>query len=257
MNFLNSFKVAVPAVPQPIASTVHHRAVESPPSSDFGSDIDHGSNKSSDVESLDQPRRRASDAQLREGSISTPISETDWACPYTCERKTCASQYGFLIFVVDLRKHFWGGKGTKAPSSKERKNLIKNELLKIHKGGSVFVYGYSVSIEGRGMFVEICESSFFKALGSGKTSQWIRAMNVCKRGTCYSHKIGRPKFKTEKVVAFITLFLTKCDMPPSRGMQHIKILPFPNVSHFYQEYCSTFKAPYLALLSEEQATRSE
>jgi hypothetical protein len=256
MNFLNSFKVAaIPAVRQSIPSTGRQGAVESPTSSDFDSDTEHGSNKSSDVESLDQPRRRASDARLREGSISTPISETDWACPYTCEKKICASQYGFLMFVVDLRKHFWGSSGMKAPSSKERKNRIKNELLKIHKGGSVFIFGYSVAIQGRGTFVEICESAFFKALGSGKTSQWIRAMNVCKRGECVSNKIGRPKFKTEKVVAFITLFLTKCDMPPSRGMQHIKILPFPNVSHFYQEYCSTFKAPYLALLSEEQATR--
>jgi hypothetical protein len=141
------------------------------------------------------------------------------------------------------------------PSSKQRRENIRRELAQIHKGGGTFLFGYSATIGGQAKFIQICESAFFKALGTGKTTQWYAAMNAVKNVRSSTDKKGRSKFKFQKVVAFITLFLAKCEMPPSQGMQHIKILPFPNMSHFYQEYCSTFKAPYMALLSTEQAMR--
>jgi hypothetical protein len=141
------------------------------------------------------------------------------------------------------------------PSSKQRRENIRRELAQIHKGGGTFLFGYSATIGGQAKFIQICESALFKALGTGKTTQWYAAMNAVKNGRSSTDKKGRSKFKFQKVVAFITLFLAKCEMPPLQGMQHIKILPFPNMSHFYQEYCSTFKAPYMALLSTEQAMR--
>jgi hypothetical protein len=197
---------------------------------------------------------RSSDIQLRKAATGTPITDIDWKCNNPCKKKICSHRHGFLPFVVDLRNRFWGPTGSAAPSSKQRRVKIAQELLQIHKGGDTFVFGYATTIDGQGKFINICESAFFKALGTGKTTQWYKAMHMLKGGEILALK-GRAKFKSEKVIAFITLFLAKCEMPPSHGMQHIKILPFPNIGHFYQEYCSTFKAPYLAILSAEQATR--
>ena len=197
---------------------------------------------------------RSSDIQLRRAATGTPISDIDWSCHHPCKKKNCSHRHGFLPFIIDLRNRFWGPAGSAAPTSKQRRANIAQELSQIYKGGDTFVFGYATTVDGQGKFINICEAAFFKALGTGKTTQWYKAMNKLKCGEVLQLK-GRARFKSEKVTAFITLFLAKCEMPPTHGMQHIKILPFPNISHFYQEYCSTFKAPYLAILSAEQATK--
>jgi hypothetical protein len=107
----------------------------------------------------------------------------------------------------------------------------------------------------REKFVRICETAYFKALGCGKTGQWYRAMGALKNGKGFVNGKGRPAFKSSKVKAFIDLFLRQCDMPPSKHMQHIKILPFPSTKQFYDEYCSSYTAPYLAIMSQEEALR--
>ena len=199
---------------------------------------------------------RLSDEQLRNGAIRQPISDVNFKCSPRCEHnRECAKQPGYLPFLVELRQRFWGASTSAAPTSRERMAKINAELSKIHKGGSCFVFGFKVTRREKDEFVEICESSYFKALGTGKTSQWMRAMAALKDGKGAVKGKGRPKFKGAKVRAYINLFLAQCDMPPSKGMQHIKILPFPNVRQFYDEYLSTFKAPYLAILPEDEATR--
>ena len=252
MNFLKSFSIRPSQTPilQHYEGAVLSLSDDELSNSDSESSVeDHGE----DFEVGASSGGRSSDIQLRRAATGTPISDIDWSCHHPCKKKICSSRHGFLPFIVDLRNRFWGPTGSAAPTSKQRRVKIAQELSQIHKGGDTFVFGYAVTIDGQGKFINICESAFFKALGTGKTTQWYKAMKMLKGGEISQLK-GRAKFKSEKVIAFITLFLAKCEMPPTHGMQHIKILPFPNISHFYQEYCSTFKAPYLALLSAEQAT---
>jgi len=254
MNFLKSFSVR----PNPTPILQHYEGDVLSLSDDEMSKSDSESSVQYDGE-VDlvvgaSSGARSSDIQLRRAATCTPISDIDWNCHHPCKKKICSHRHGFLPFVVNLRNRFWGPTGSAAPTSKQRRVKIAQELSQIHKGGDTFVFGYAVTIDGQGKFINICESAFFKALGTGKTTQWYKAMNILKGGEIAQLK-GRAKFKSEKVIAFITLFLAKCEMPPTHGMQHIKILPFPNISHFYQEYCSTFKAPYLAILSAEQATK--
>ena len=220
-------------------------------------DSDPESERSEFDRSLDKVGgTRLSDEQLRNGAIGQPISDVNFKCSSRCEHnRECAKQPGYLPFLVELRQRFWGTSTSAAPTYRERMSKISAELSKIHKGGSCFVFGFKVTRREKDEFFEICESSYFKALGTGKTSQWMRAMAALKEGKGAVKGKGRPKFKGAKVRAYINLFLAQCDMPPSKGMQHIKILPFPNVRQFYDEYLSTFKAPYLAILPEDEATR--
>jgi len=254
MNFLKSFSIRPNQTPilQQSEGVVLPQSDDEMSNSDGESSVEyHG-----EVDMLVDASSggRSSDIQLRKAATGTPITDIDWKCHHPCKKKICSHRHGFLPFVIDLRNRFWGPTGSAAPTSKQRRLKIAQELSQIHKGGDTFVFGYAITIDGQGKFINICESAFFKALGTGKTTQWYKAMNMLKGGEIVEQK-GRAKFKSEKVIAFITLFLAKCEMPPSHGMQHIKILPFPNIGHFYQEYCSTFKAPYLAIMSTEQATR--
>ena len=144
MDFLNSFKV-----PVPISDALTCRDAALLPSDDEIS--------TSDSEmSLDEGNgivskscgHHTSDALMRKGAICTPLSEIDWKCHHQCQRKDCAYRYGFLPFVADLRRRFWGISGSPVPSSKERRKNIHRELEQIHKGGGKFLFGCSASIFG-------------------------------------------------------------------------------------------------------------
>ena len=69
-------------------------------------------------------------------------------------------------------------------------------------------------------------------------------------------KLARASFKTEKVKAYITYFLEGSDLPPTKNMQHFKILPFPNLRQFFEEYKSSFTVAYFAELMDVEAGRS-
>lgn len=199
---------------------------------------------------------RSSDFLFREAALRTPISDLDFSCSSRCSfKKECALQPGYLPFLIDLRQRFWGSSHAVPPTSKQRMIKIKSELSKFHRGGSIFAFGYTVTRETMDEYIQICEPSYFKALGTMKTSQWHRAMEALRTGNGPVKGKGRANFKTSKVKAFIVLFLGQCDMPPGRGMQNIKILPFPSVRQFYEEYQSSFKAPYLTELSPADAIR--
>jgi len=49
--------------------------------------------------------------------------------------------------------------------------------------------------------------------------------------------------------------MTKCDIPPSKNMQHIKILPFPNLKQFYEEYTATFGPSFLVTMGRDEGLR--
>jgi len=239
MDYLKGLMQKTQAVCHPVGESVSEVQIES----------------DSDGE-MEDLGRRCNDVQLRQGAIGTPVSEVDWNCTQSCtEGRECAHRPGFLPFVVDLRRRFWGKPGSPAPSSKERRDSIDQELRKGHHGGKAFIFGYKTTLAEREKFVRICETAYFKALGCGKTGQWYRAMDALKNGKGFVNGKGRPAFKSSKVKAFIDLFLWQCDMPPSKHMQEIKILPFPSTKHFYDEYCSSYRAPYLAIMSQEEALR--
>jgi hypothetical protein len=215
---------------------------------DIDSDSDSGVNGSGCI----------TDRGLKASAILTPISEIDWDCNSHCKLgKRCAYQPGFLPFVVKFRNNFWGRKGEPAPTSKIRCDKVEKLASKFHKGGITFYFGYSCIHDGKAINVEICESTFFKALGCGKTGQWVRAMKTVVGGLDDPiDKLARASFKTDKVKAYITYFLEDCDLPPTKNMQHVKILPFPNLRQFFEEYKSSFTVAYFAELTDVEAGRS-
>jgi len=219
--------------------------------------------KKGDVDSSEDERdgnlpSRSSDLALRNAAISTPISEIDWECSSQCKfGKNCAFKQGFLPFMARLRKKFWGDRGDPPPSTKTRSEKVVELATKFHRGGNNFSFGYTVSNEGDDIYVEICESAFFKALGAGKSTQWIRIMQSLVRGGNEVEKPERARFKSEKVRAFISLFLLSCDMPPTKTVQRFRILPFPNLKQFYEEYKCSFTPAFFAQLHDDDASRFE
>jgi len=199
---------------------------------------------------------RSSDLVLRNAAISTPISEIAWECSSQCKvGKNCAFKQGFLPFMARLRKKFWGDRGDPPPSTKARSEKVVELASKFHRGGNYFSFGYTVSNEGDDIYVQICESAFFKALGAGKSTQWIRVMQSLVRGGNEVEKPERARFKSEKIRAFISLFLQCCDMPPTKTVQRFRILPFPNLKQFYEEYKCSFTPAFLAQLQDDDALR--
>ena len=63
----------------------------------------------------------------------------------------------------------------------------------------------------------------------------------------------RASFKSARVKAFISRFLSGCEMPPSRNMENMYILPFPSVEQFYWEYEASFKPNHLRALNAADA----
>jgi len=199
---------------------------------------------------------RSSDLVLRNAAISTPISEIAWECSSQCKfGKNCAFKQGFLPFMARLRKKFWGDRGDPPPSTKARSEKVVELATKFYRGGNYFSFGYTVSNEGDDIYVEICESAFFKALGAGKSTQWIRVMQSLVRGGNEVEKPERARFKSEKVRAFISLFLRSCDMPPTKTVQRFRILPFPNLKQFFEEYKCSFTPTFFEQLHEDDALR--
>jgi hypothetical protein len=227
MNFLNSFSIR----PNQTPILQQSEGVVLPLSDDEISDSDGESSVEyhSEVEMLVDASSggRSADIQLRKAATATQITDIDWKCNHPCKGENCFHRHGFLPFVIDLRNRFWGPTGSAAPTSKQRRLKLRKSCRKFIREGTRLCLGMPSPLMGK---------------GSSSISETVEQK-------------GRAKFKLEKVIALITLFLATCEMPPSHGMQHIKILPFPNIGHFYQEYCSTFKAPYLAIMSTEQATR--
>lgn len=199
---------------------------------------------------------RSSDESLRLGAISTPIHHINWECSSSClYGRQCASNAGFLPFVVKLRNTFWGPKGSNAPSSSNRRGKIADLAKSFYRGGDIFLFGFTCNNGVLDRHVTICEAAFFKALGSGKTRQWVDVMERLVHGDTYVEKLGRPSFKHASVRAYITMFLTKCDIPPSKNMQHIKIVPFPNLKQFYEEYSATFGPSFLVTMGRNEGLR--
>jgi len=201
---------------------------------------------------------RSTDLALRRSAVETPVSDVDWECSTACKyKRTCAYNYGFLPFVTRLRNDFWGKTVSDLPSTSSRKDKIELMVQSAHHGGHIFKFGYTAFIDGHETKIDICESAFFKALGSGKTSQWYSAMKRVAEGLRGPVGRDRVQFKSASVRAYISLFLEKCDMPPSKNMQHIKILPFPNLTQFYNEYGSTFNPQFLDAMEIDVANRFE
>ena len=110
IEFLSSFGLSTPSDPLP-APAIEVESDES----------DH------DDHDRHNFKGRSSDEGLRLGAVSTPLHHIDWECTSSCRYgRQCASNAGFLPFVVKLRNMFWGPKGSKAPSSSARKGKIKD-----------------------------------------------------------------------------------------------------------------------------------
>jgi hypothetical protein len=242
VDFLSSFGLSTPSDPPPAAAL----------------EVESGESDESDNDNHNKHdlKGRSSDEGLRLGAVSTPLHHIDWECASSCRYgRQCASNAGFLPYVVKLRNMFWGPKGSKAPSSSARREKIKDLAKSFHRGGDIFVFGFICSNRDMDRHVSICEPTFFKALGSGKTRQWISAMERLVHGDVYVEKLGRPSFKHASVRAYIAIFMTKCDIPPSKNMQHIKILPFPNLKQFYEEYTATFGPSFLVTMGRDEGLR--
>ena len=238
MDFLSSFAQAKPP----------DQPVPEPASVEF------------DESDSDDPAERvkgaqSSDESLRLGAISTPIHHINWECSSSClYGRQCASNAGFLPFVVKLRNTFWGPKGSNAPSSSNRRGencRFSQKFLQWR----YFSFWFHLQQWCVGSPRYYLWSSLFQALGSGKTRQWVDVMERLVHGDTYVEKLGRPSFKHASVRAYITMFLTKCDIPPSKNMQHIKIVPFPNLKQFYEEYSATFGPSFLVTMGRNEGLR--
>ena len=101
------------------------------------------------------------------------------------------------------------------------------------------------------MNIQVCERAFFVALGGGKTNQCYRAMKELVHGKVDRQvEKGelRAAFKAAQVRAYITVYISSCEIPPGRNLCGMRILPFPNVEQFYQEYCLSFQPSFLRVL---------
>ena len=118
------------------------------------------------------------------------------------------------------------------------------------RGGGKLKFTYWTSFQTTNIEVEICEPTFFTALGGGKTSQWFTAIKELTHGPKELEiKIDlRASFKKAQVRAYIRNYIDSCEQPPGKNMSGKRILPFPNVEQFYQEYTLSFTPSFLALI---------
>jgi len=94
-----------------------------------------------------QTKKRPSDINLKKKVMEESFLDNNWECPPTCSlSKCCASQYGFLKFAKGLRQDFWGLAGTAAPTSSQRREMLKDRLQKAYLGGSLFEFTYASKV---------------------------------------------------------------------------------------------------------------
>ena len=124
------------------------------------------------------------------------------------------------------------------------------QLFACSRGGGKLKFMYWTSFQMTDIQVEICEPTFFTALGGGKTSQWFSAIKELTHGKKELEiKIDlRASFKKAQVRAYIRNYIDSCEQPPGKNMSGKRILPFPNVEQFYQEYTLSFTPSFLATI---------
>ena len=95
--------------------------------------------------------------------------------------------------------------------------------VKAPNGESTFNYSYGATCEdGRTRVIPICEHIYFTALGGGKTSMWYKVQEKIAKPEKSAIKGNdkaerdRASFKSARVKAFISRFLSGCEMPPPR-----------------------------------------
>jgi hypothetical protein len=128
----------------------------------------------------------------------------------------------------------------------------KSNCSILTRGNGSYVFEYSTTWSGGALVnVQVCEHAFFVALGGGKTNQWYRAMRELVHGKAdrqIEKGESRAAFKAAQVRAYISVYISSCEIPPGRNLGGMRILPFPNVEQFYQEYCLSFQPSFLRML---------
>jgi len=204
------------------------------------------------------------DDDLHSSVLAQPFCDINWHCRASCPYgRRCHEQAGFLPFACKLRKSFWGTKGLEPPSSSERSARAEKIMREFHiqtpNGDSTFRYSYGASsADGKINEIQICEHVFFTALGGGKTSMWYKIQDkLANRGKIEMKEndkaeAQRGAYKSARIRAFINRFLTGCDIPPSKNMANMFILPFPSLEQFYGEYEASFKPNHLQALGTHE-----
>ena len=181
---------------------------------------------------------RRGDEDLQTSVLDQVFSDIDWSCNRCCSfGRRCSQKEGFLPFVCNLRETFWGKRGSQPPTSSERsanaEKLMRDFHVKAPNGESTFNYSYGATCEdGRTRVIPICEHIYFTALGGGKTSMWYKVQEKIAKPEISAIKGNdkaerdRASFKSARVKAFISRFLSGCEMPPFRNMEIMYILPF-------------------------------
>lgn len=233
----------------------------------------------------------SSEDHLREVALQRPVISifNGYKCPPSCSLGgSCVTSLAFVSVVEELQC-FWGDTSVSLTTTQRRKKIISKLLSAYHRNKeskTYFVFSVGTSI---GQDRRVCESTYLKVIGLGKTNMWRRTksqvLKVIENGEFenFNSKGGffidevlqairqtkapseqKSRHQSESCTNFIKWFgKLNGSLSPNEGEENLVVLPLETLAQFYVEYCfqcekegnkpackETFRVSYLKLKKE-------